>query len=127
MELHRLDGSQPAPNRVDVAVSWPEGVLGRAETLFRPIGVAESYGNLPRAHNTTTLEVTRLTSTRTATMSGRQKRTMSGCQLTWMVFVEAIAVVAAIVAITGTFWLGARVWNILSTCLLSRLFFRLPR
>lgn len=42
-------------------------------------------------------------------MSGRQKRTMSGCQLTWMVFIEAIAVVAAIVAITGTFWLEPNV------------------
>jgi hypothetical protein len=35
------------------------------------------------------------------------KRAMNGCQLIALVVAEGIAVIAAIVAITGTFWLGA--------------------
>jgi hypothetical protein len=40
-------------------------------------------------------------------MSGRGKRKMGGCQLMALVVAEGVAVIAAIVAITGTFWLGA--------------------
>ena len=51
-------------------------------------------------------------------MSGRDKRKMGGCQLMALVVAEGVAVIAAIVAITGTFWLGAGLF-FFSTCLVS--------
>ena len=60
------------------------------------------------------------------TMSGRQKRSMNGCQLISLVVAEGIAVVAAIIAITGTYWLEVS-FETLRPRIPPRGFFRLTR
>jgi|MDSY01.1.fsa_nt_gb hypothetical protein len=59
-------------------------------------------------------------------MSGRQKRSMNGCQLISLVVAEGIAVVAAIIAITGTYWLEVS-FETLRRRIPPRGFFRLTR
>ena len=60
-------------------------------------------------------------------MSGRDKRKMGGCQLMALVVAEGVAVIAAIVAITGTFWLGAWGPVFFSTCRVSAFSGRVSR